>query len=195
MRLFVALLPPADAIAELADAIAPHRRDWQTLRWVEPERWHVTLAFLGQVPDTALPDLDARLTSVAADNPALRLSLNSSGTFPAQNLSTVLWTGLDGCRVQLIALAGSVNAAARRAGAVETDPKPMHPHLTVARARPAADLAALRAALAGFHGKLWSANEIHLVCSAARGVVRLPDGVHPPAVPTAQRATALGTAG
>jgi 2'-5' RNA ligase len=163
--LFVALVPPADALAELEAAVAPHRPDWPALSWAHQDRWHLTLAFLGTVPEQILPELDTRLTRVAAANPSLGLALAGSGTFPAHGPATVLWTGIDGARVELIALAGSVNAAARRAGAADTDPKRMHPHLTLARAHPPADLTGLREQLGKFHGTPWRAGEIRLVRS------------------------------
>jgi 2'-5' RNA ligase len=49
-RLFVAVWPPESVVAALAGLWSP-RPDVAGLRWTSPEQWHVTLRFLGQVPD------------------------------------------------------------------------------------------------------------------------------------------------
>ena len=47
-RLFVAVWPPDDVLDRLA---ALDRPPLDGLRWTTPDQWHVTLRFLGQVPD------------------------------------------------------------------------------------------------------------------------------------------------
>ena len=49
-RLFVAVWPPDDVLDRLA---ALPRPDVKGLRWTHREQWHVTLRFLGSVPDVA----------------------------------------------------------------------------------------------------------------------------------------------
>ncbi len=160
MRLFVALVPPADALAELAAAIAALPTT-PPVRWTRPEQWHVTLAFLAEVDDRARDALVERLERVARRHPPPTLALAGGGRFGRQ----VLWTRVEGDPAALRRLADAVRAAARRCG-LPTDTRPYRPHLTLARAgRPAPDLAPLAAGLAGFAGRPWSATELHLVRS------------------------------
>jgi len=160
MRLFVALVPPADALAELAAAVDA-LRSTPGLRWTRPEQWHVTLAFLAEVDDRAREALTPRLERVAHRHAPPTLALAGGGRFGRQ----VLWTRVDGDRAALRRLADAVRAAARRCG-LPVDARPYRPHLTLARARgPATDLAPLAAALDGFAGRPWSASDLHLVRS------------------------------
>jgi 2'-5' RNA ligase len=160
MRMFVALVPPADALAELAAAIEA-LDDTAGLRWTRPEQWHVTLAFLAEVDDRTRTALLPRLERVARRHPAPTLALVGAGRFGSQ----VLWTRVDGERPALRRLADSVRAAARRSG-IPIDARPYRPHLTLARTRhPAPDLVPLTAALAGFAGRAWRASDLHLVRS------------------------------
>jgi 2'-5' RNA ligase len=62
VRLFVAVWPDQRAVAALA-AIEPDRPS-AGLRWVPAQNWHVTLAFLGSVPDHRCEDVAAALRSV-----------------------------------------------------------------------------------------------------------------------------------
>ena len=55
VRVFVALAPPDDAKAELASALQPVYEKYPHLRWNRIEDWHITLAFLGELPVTAVP--------------------------------------------------------------------------------------------------------------------------------------------
>jgi 2'-5' RNA ligase len=78
----------------------------------------------------------------------------------------VLWAGINGDRQALRALAGSVAAGARRAGAPPPDEgRPLRPHLTLARCREPADVSPLVEALAGYAGTPWPATQIHLIRS------------------------------
>jgi 2'-5' RNA ligase len=166
MRLFVAINPPADALTELDAALAPLRPARPDLRWARRDRWHLTLAFLGEVEQATLPDLTRRLDRAASRHQELKLSIGAVGAFPAAGRARVLWAGIQGDRRGLGLLAGSVAAAARRAGAPPPDgTRRYQPHLTLARCRAPADVSPLVQALAGFSGGTWLASQIDLMHS------------------------------
>src|SRR6476469_2743867 len=55
-RLFVAVWPPENVVAEL---LSLRRKDQDGVRFVRPESWHVTLRFLGEAdPDEVVDALD-----------------------------------------------------------------------------------------------------------------------------------------
>ncbi|MGW4641067.1 RNA 2',3'-cyclic phosphodiesterase [Sphaerisporangium sp. NPDC004334] len=167
MRLFVALSPPPEALAEVAAALEPHRDGWPELRWVAPELWHITMSFLGEVSGEVVPELSARLARAAGRHPAMRLSFGAAGAFSSPARAKVVWLGVYGGGPGLSRLAASLAAGARRAGAGPPDDKPFRPHLTLARARPrtGADVRPLVEALASFAGTPWRADAVHLMRS------------------------------
>ena len=146
MRRFVAVRPPAEAVDHLR-AVLP--------RWPsDPERWHLTLAFLGEVADegpvrTALP-------AAVAAVPAFELCLQGSGVFGG---GRVVWVGVGGDVASLRALAAATVTACRSAG-VDLDRAPYRPHLTVGR-RGHPD----PARLASYDGPAWPVREVELVRS------------------------------
>jgi 2'-5' RNA ligase len=173
MRLFVAITPPAAALEEVDTLAAPLRPAWPALRWTGVEAWHITLAFLGQVSDGVLPALCTRLERAAHRHPSLELSIAGGGAFPAAARATVLWAGLDGDHAALAALAASVAAGARRAGAPSPDEgRRYRPHLTLARCRAPADVRPLVEAMADLRGTTWTASQIQLVRSNLGGQPR-----------------------
>jgi RNA 2',3'-cyclic 3'-phosphodiesterase len=165
VRLFVAIVPPAFALAELADAVAPLRVARPELRWTTEHDWHLTLAFLGEVADRVLPDLSARLERAGGRHPARQLAIRGGGAFPGRHRARVVWAGIDS-PVDLAPLAASVAAGARRAGAPPPDEgRRYRAHLTLARCRSQADVTELALALAGFQGGPWTADSIRLIRS------------------------------
>lgn len=130
MRLFVAVIPPRPVVLELRAALTTLPHGDPALRWCRPETWHVTLAFLGDVPDDGLDDLKERLGRAAARNTPMELALAGGGHFGGRTL----WTGVQGDRDRLGRLAESVNSVARRCH-IKVDERPFRPHLTLARVR------------------------------------------------------------
>ncbi|HEX9065861.1 MAG TPA: RNA 2',3'-cyclic phosphodiesterase [Streptosporangiaceae bacterium] len=169
MRLFVAVLPPPGALAELETAVAPLRSGWPALRWAGGERWHVTLAFLGEVAEEGqvLDNLGERLERAARRYEAMPLSIGHGGAFPSPKRAQVLIAHVVAeDQARLAALAASVAAGARRAGAPPPDEgRRYRPHLTLARSRQPADLRALVDSLSGFRGRTWRPGRVELIRS------------------------------
>jgi 2'-5' RNA ligase len=170
MRLFVAIAPPPPVLDELDALVQPLRAGRQELRWTAREAWHVTLAFLGQVDESAVTRLVPRLERAAQRHPSIPLAFSGAGAFPSASRANVLWSGLSGDRRALARLAESVAAGASRAGAPPPDKKRrFQPHLTLARCRMPADVTELVEVLADYRGLPWTANHIHLVSSRLGG--------------------------
>jgi 2'-5' RNA ligase len=131
MSLFTALVPHPDAVAHLGAAVAPVRAAWPSLRWVRPERWHLTAVFLGDVADDAVPGLVAATGRALAGVPVPALRLAGARQFPGRGRPLrVLWTGVLG-EVAPVVLA--CEQAARDCG-LPLEEREHVPHLTLARA-------------------------------------------------------------
>ena len=118
-RLFIAVRPPDDVIAELTHL---HRKDQRGVRFVPPENWHITLRFFGDASEEEVIDALDEMTfapALARLGPAVDVLAERALVIPVR--------GLD-------ALAMSVIERTRRIG----DPprKRFVGHLTVARVKP-----------------------------------------------------------
>ncbi|MFD0345098.1 RNA 2',3'-cyclic phosphodiesterase [Kitasatospora aburaviensis] len=158
----MALAPPDDAKDELARALQPACAAYPRLRWNRIEDWHITLAFLGELPSTAVPLLRSALAGAAASHPALQLGLRGGGHFDER----LLWSGIDGDLEGLHALAADVRELVRSCG-IEFRDRPLRPHLTLARSRRDDPVSVPQAAagLGGFVGRPWWTERLHLVGS------------------------------
>lgn len=164
MRLFVGITPPAEAVAHAAGAVNRIASTTPDMRWVSSERWHVTLAFLGEVDPDRVPALSGRLDAIAANHPPLgEMHLAQAGTFRG-----VLWLGVQptGRHSPADRLARAVQREMRAAG-ISVERRPWRAHLTIARWRPSPDrdTSAQRAAesLDDYAGPTFDIHEIRLV--------------------------------
>jgi 2'-5' RNA ligase len=148
VRLFVAVVPPAEAIGHLDRVAAGARAACADLAWIPIARWHLTLAFYGEVADRDVARVERR--GVRATRPAAGLDLRFAGA--GQFGGRVLWVGVQGERDGLRELAG----------ALATDGRPYRPHLTLARARHGEDLGPAVTMLAPYEGPAWRAVELVL---------------------------------
>ncbi|HPT43815.1 MAG TPA: RNA 2',3'-cyclic phosphodiesterase [Paludibacteraceae bacterium] len=73
-------------------------------KWKAPEFLHITLEFLGELPDDVLPLLSQVLKTVAGSNKAFKLQLEAMGSFPSWSRAHTLWVGVDGNLKQLNSL-------------------------------------------------------------------------------------------
>lgn len=167
MRLFIAVNPDPGAAQHLQQAIEPLRDDpaLSGVRWVPVDRWHITLAFIGEVESAHLPRLVEALTNGLAKAPAaLPLHCHSAGQFGDR----LLWMGVAGTdhgdQVPLLSLARSVRRITRRSG-LPVDTQRWQPHLTIGRDRQGAGATAASRSLAHYCGPSWQPREVLVVSS------------------------------
>ena len=150
-RLFVALEPPEPVrrrLAALADELRRGAgRAADDVRWVRPENVHLTLQFLGAVPEERVAAVEAALREAAADGRPLSLSLRGAGGFPNARRPRVLWAGLEGDVASLAALVTALGARLAKLG-FPPEERPFSPHLTLGRARDGRGAPGLAGALA-----------------------------------------------
>ncbi|MFD9542310.1 RNA 2',3'-cyclic phosphodiesterase [Streptomyces sp. NPDC060022] len=162
VRVFIALAPPDPAKEELARELRPAYDTHPQMRWNRIEDWHITLAFLGELPAETVPLLRSPLAELAAHHRPPHLALRGSGSFDDR----VLWSGIEGDLDELHMLAADVRTAVKSCGVAFED-RLLRPHLTLARARRGDRSSAVEiaAGLTGFAGHRWPAERLHLVGS------------------------------
>ncbi|NQW01052.1 MAG: RNA 2',3'-cyclic phosphodiesterase [Rhodospirillales bacterium] len=128
MRIFVALPLPKEVRQDLAGICG----GIAGTRWIEPENFHLTLRFIGEIGRGQADDLHTELTSIRF--PEIECRLSGIGTFERRGHVTMLWAGLDHPQA-VIALHDRIEAAARRAG-FPCEARKFKPHVTLSRFRP-----------------------------------------------------------
>jgi 2'-5' RNA ligase len=134
VRLFLAInLPPAVRHA-IVEAAAPLREAAPTLPWVDAEKLHLTVKFLGEQPEEMATAVADAMRSVAKRNRIVDVELGGVGAFPNFRRPRVVWLGVSP-EPKLELLHHDVEAACEALG-VPVEGRPFRPHLTLSRVRP-----------------------------------------------------------
>jgi len=131
--MFTAVVPPEDVLEELEEFLAP-RRDASPFRWTRPESWHLTLGFMGSVPDRSLEELAERLERAGRRRTPFTLTLAGGGAFPNPARAKILYAAVEaeaGGSEDVRRLATGGRAAATKAGA-PVEGASSRPHLPLA---------------------------------------------------------------
>ena len=129
MRLFFALPLPLDAKRVLGGWMEAHPGP----RWARPEGLHLTLAFLGELPEADHSALSACGRAVSSRHGAFELETAGLSRFPRPQGASILFLEVRASS-PLQALVTDLRGELRNAG-LPLDPKPFRPHLTLARPR------------------------------------------------------------
>ncbi len=129
MRLFIALEIPPIMQDEISGLVRPLRASMQG-RFTPRENRHITLAFLGDTPASALSDIEDALEAAAESNEEIALLPDRLGKFGRSNDAT-FWLGL----AEDPGLTGLANRLREelRTRRIPFDDKPFLAHITLAR--------------------------------------------------------------
>jgi 2'-5' RNA ligase len=119
--------------------------------WVPPENFHMTLHFLGSVPEDRVAQLEAQLRNLPSSARALRLSFCGLGYFPHPRAPKVLWLGVRQPPKELEQLVALTGRAITEAG-VPLQHDNFHPHITLARFKSLKGTAAFVAMARSYEG-------------------------------------------
>jgi 2'-5' RNA ligase len=131
VRLFLAINPTPDVHARIAEATSPLREAAPGLRWVAPDRVHLTVRFLGEQPEGRVAELSDAIDAVVTRHADAPLVLEGVGAFPNFRRARVLWVGAQP-HPRLELLHHDVEEACASLG-FEPEGRPFRPHLTIAR--------------------------------------------------------------
>jgi RNA 2',3'-cyclic 3'-phosphodiesterase len=152
------------------------------VRWADRAQLHLTLKFLGAVPDDRVPEVSTRLATVAAAAAPIELAAGGVGGFPTLKRPRVLWVGVTAGASALAELAHAVDRAMTGLGFAPEE-RPFRGHLTIGRVRSPRGGAALAKALEAAGAPLfgsWTVSEVVLYESRLRptGAVYVPISRH-----------------
>ena len=154
VRCFVAIELPDPVRRRLGDLQERLARQCRGVRWVRPDAIHVTLKFLGDVPDAQLAPVSEAVSDVASQCMPFEFEVRSAGCFPPQRSARVVWAGVENTTEALATCQDLCENAFVELGFAR-ESRSFSPHLTLGRVkdpRSAGDLRKRVAELGDFDG-------------------------------------------
>ena len=135
VRAFVAIEISLDVRRLAKKTLAPLKRAFPDVKWLEDENFHVTLKFLGpNVPVVELHKLIAALKRACRGVEQFDLVLEGLGAFPNASAPRTLWIGVTDGVDELRELAARIDEEFEKLG-YPVEGRAFSPHLTIGRAR------------------------------------------------------------
>lgn len=135
MRLFLAYDLPMDLQNQIYQTFSELHQRVRNFQWIKPPRLHLTLRFLGEVPEktlvnTLLPLFEEEFSK----QKELKLSFQGVGVFPNLERPRTFWLGVKGEALMLRHQAAQLEKKLANEP-VHQDHKAFSPHVTLAKLR------------------------------------------------------------
>lgn len=134
MRLFLAINFPAEVRESLWRSAQPLVRRGYPVKWVGAEQLHLSLKFLGEVPEERLPEITAASARAVQGARPITMTLGEGGfgVFPDLARPRVVWAAI-AAEPALELLQHQVEATFAPLG-FPSEGRPFRPHVTLGRA-------------------------------------------------------------
>jgi RNA 2',3'-cyclic 3'-phosphodiesterase len=123
-----------DGVRAAAEAVQQDlARSGAQVKWEKPANFHLTLNFLGDIPDRALADLFAAVGTVAKGEPPFAMIVAGIGAFPTPRRPKVVWAGITAGAGDLTRIHDALEDPLFELGVYRREDRGYTPHLTLGR--------------------------------------------------------------
>lgn len=134
LRCFIAVDVADEVRHSLTRQYHQLKRQAKEYRWVDPENYHLTIKFLGNVAGEKVPDITAAVHRVARDLHPFEVRVEGFDAFPYRSTPRVVWAGISNGSEELVDLWRRVGDNLSVLG-FPHDQREYTPHLTLGRAK------------------------------------------------------------
>lgn len=132
MRCFIAIDLPDNVLRKVIQLKERLSTRVSTVRWTRAEQIHLTLKFLGEVPDPDVPVVCEYAQEVASQFNPIDLQVASVGCFPPRGGVRIVWVGMSDPSGELLRCYKALEDAFGDLG-FNRESRPFHAHLTIGR--------------------------------------------------------------
>jgi len=135
-RCFLAIEYPTEIIKRLQKFILASQQVVPpgTVRWTSTTNLHLTVKFLGEIPDDQVEDVRTKVRQLIAQTSCIPIQVGGNGVFPSNRRPRILWVGTDEPEA-LLRFAVECEHACASAG-IPKEERPFKAHLTIGRVKP-----------------------------------------------------------
>jgi 2'-5' RNA ligase len=130
MRTFIAVDAHTSALPKLLEELSSIRG----VKPVSPDTLHITLKFLGEIPEARVEEIHSAMKRAFADCYSFKFSIRGVGAFPSARSARVIWAGVTEGKDALIELQAKLEKELLKLR-FPREKRAFVPHITLARVK------------------------------------------------------------
>jgi 2'-5' RNA ligase len=132
IRSFLAIELPKPILRKIEEVQGDLRSTRADVRWVNPEKIHLTLKFFGNIEESRIEPIFKSIEEPIRNTLPFSLEVRGVGAFPHLRNPRVIWMGLVEGREVLVSFQKQIETQLEKIG-FQPEDRPFHPHLTLGR--------------------------------------------------------------
>jgi len=132
IRSFLAIELPKPILRKIEEVQGDLRSTRADVRWVNPEKIHLTLKFFGNIEESRIELIFKSIEEPIRNTLPFSLEVRGVGAFPHLRNPRVIWMGLVDGREVLVSFQKQIETQLEKIG-FQPEDRPFHPHLTLGR--------------------------------------------------------------
>jgi len=132
IRSFLAIELPKPILKKIEEVQGDLRSTHADVRWVNPEKIHLTLKFFGNIEESRIDPIFKSIEEPIRNTLPFSLKVQGVGAFPNLKNPRVIWMGLVDGREILVSFQKQIETQFEEIG-FQSEDRPFHPHLTLGR--------------------------------------------------------------
>jgi 2'-5' RNA ligase len=132
IRSFLAIELPKPILRKIEEVQGDLRSTRADVRWVNPEKIHLTLKFFGNIEESRIDPIFKSIEEPIRNTLPFSLEVRGVGAFPHLRNPRVIWMGLVDGREVLVSFQKQIETQLEKIG-FQPEDRPFHPHLTLGR--------------------------------------------------------------
>jgi len=134
IRSFLAIELPKPILKKIEEVKRDLRLAHADVRWVSPEKIHLTLKFFGNIEESKIQPIVKSIEGLIQTTPPFSLRVKGMGAFPQLKNPRVIWMGLTNGKENVISLQQRLEVLLEKIG-FKAEDRPFQPHLTFGRVK------------------------------------------------------------
>jgi len=132
IRSFLAIELPKTIVKKVEEVQGDLRSAHADVRWVNPEKIHLTLKFFGNIEESRIDLIAKSIEEPVRSTLPFSVIAKGVGVFPSLKNPRVIWMGLVDGKDILTSLQKQIEKQLEKIG-FQAEDRPFHPHLTLGR--------------------------------------------------------------
>ena len=135
VRTFIGIFPPPDIQSAISKIQLSLKTGTAAIRWEVPNKFHITMKFLGNVEPEQFSQLQSFLVHKGQSVGRFKIALTGVGCFPTTHAPKIVWIGSPrDANVPLTNCYEAIESSCIAAG-LKKEERQFHPHITLGRVK------------------------------------------------------------